>query len=190
MVITLVTTYVHRVDHLAAAIALDSAAGLKERISTGLACRADREAFAEATRHDAEKIASRVTVAAHLPYRAPRRWQLSAGSLLLMSGASGKRFALPNSKVMVHQPSGGYQGQATDIAIHAEEILATRARLNEIYAKHTGQKLDAIEKANGVEVAVLPGAIEPYEALESVRVTYGSEIRNIALTFVAVVDVP
>ena len=71
----------------------------------------------------------------------------SAGSLLLMAGTPGKRFALPNSKVMVHQPSGGYQGQATDVAIHAEEILATRARLNEIYAKHTGQKLDSIEKA-------------------------------------------
>jgi ATP-dependent Clp protease protease subunit len=71
----------------------------------------------------------------------------SAGSLLLMAGTPGKRFALPNSKVMVHQPSGGYQGQATDIAIHAEEILATRGRLNEIYSRHTGQKLDAIEKA-------------------------------------------
>jgi ATP-dependent Clp protease protease subunit len=71
----------------------------------------------------------------------------SAGSLLLMAGTPGKRYALPNSKVMVHQPSGGYQGQATDIAIHAEEILATRARLNDIYAKHTGQKMDAIEQA-------------------------------------------
>ncbi len=71
----------------------------------------------------------------------------SAGSLLLMAGTPGKRFALPNAKIMVHQPSGGFQGQATDIAIHAEEILATRARLNEIYAKHTKQPMDAIEKA-------------------------------------------
>ena len=71
----------------------------------------------------------------------------SAGSLLLMSGAAGKRFALPNAKVMVHQPSGGYQGQATDIEIHAKEILATRARLNEIYVNHTGQALDVIENA-------------------------------------------
>lgn len=71
----------------------------------------------------------------------------SAGSLLLMSGAAGKRFALPNAKVMVHQPSGGYQGQATDIEIHAKEILATRARLNEIYVKHTGQTLDVVEEA-------------------------------------------
>ena len=71
----------------------------------------------------------------------------SAGSLLLMAGASGKRYALPNAKVMVHQPSGGFQGQATDIEIHAKEILATRQRLNEIYARHTGQSIEVIEDA-------------------------------------------
>ena len=71
----------------------------------------------------------------------------SAGSLLLMTGTKGKRFALPNAKIMVHQPSGGFQGQATDIEIHAKEILATRARLNEIYAKHTGQPIKEIEDA-------------------------------------------
>lgn len=71
----------------------------------------------------------------------------SAGSLLLMAGAKGKRFALPNAKVMVHQPSGGFQGQATDIEIHAREIIKTRARLNEIYVKHSGQPLSAIEAA-------------------------------------------
>ena len=71
----------------------------------------------------------------------------SAGSLLLMAGAAGKRFALPNAKIMVHQPSGGFQGQATDIEIHAREIIRTRARLNEIYSQHTGQKLAAIEDA-------------------------------------------
>jgi ATP-dependent Clp protease protease subunit len=71
----------------------------------------------------------------------------SAGSMLLMSGAPGKRFALPNAKIMVHQPSGGFHGQASDIAIHAEEILSTRARLNAIYVKHTDQKVEAIEKA-------------------------------------------
>jgi ATP-dependent Clp protease protease subunit len=71
----------------------------------------------------------------------------SAGSMLLMAGARGKRYALPNSKIMVHQPSGGFQGQATDIEIHAREILATRARLNEIYVKHTGQTLKSIEDA-------------------------------------------
>jgi ATP-dependent Clp protease protease subunit len=71
----------------------------------------------------------------------------SAGSLLLMAGTTGKRFALPNSKIMIHQPSGGFQGQATDIEIHAREILATRRRLNEIYAYHTGQPLTTIEEA-------------------------------------------
>ncbi len=71
----------------------------------------------------------------------------SMGSLLLAAGAKGKRFALPNSKVMIHQPSGGFQGQATDIEIHAKEILATRARLNQVYVKHTGQKISKIEGA-------------------------------------------
>ena len=71
----------------------------------------------------------------------------SMGSLLLTAGASGKRYSLPNSKIMIHQPSGGFQGQATDIEIHAKEILSTRARLNEIYVKHTGQKITKIETA-------------------------------------------
>lgn len=71
----------------------------------------------------------------------------SMGSLLLAAGASNKRFALPNARIMVHQPSGGYQGQATDIEIHAREILATRQRLNQIYVKHTGQTLKKIEDA-------------------------------------------
>ncbi len=71
----------------------------------------------------------------------------SAGSLLLMAGAKDKRFALPNAKIMVHQPSGGFQGQATDIEIHAREIIKTRARLNELYADHTGQSVAVIEDA-------------------------------------------
>ena len=71
----------------------------------------------------------------------------SMGALLLCAGAKGKRFALPNSKIMVHQPSGGFQGQASDIEIHAREVLKTRARLNEIYARHTGQDLKVIEDA-------------------------------------------
>lgn len=71
----------------------------------------------------------------------------SMGSLLLCSGEKGKRFCLPNARVMVHQPSGGAQGQATDIEIQAREILKLRARLNEIYVKHTGQKIEAIEQA-------------------------------------------
>ncbi|KAJ1765564.1 hypothetical protein LPJ69_001235 [Coemansia sp. RSA 1752] len=71
----------------------------------------------------------------------------SMGSLLLAAGAKGQRFALPNSSIMVHQPSGGAEGQASDIAIHAREILKTRERLNRIYAKHTGQTVDVIERA-------------------------------------------
>ena len=71
----------------------------------------------------------------------------SLGSLLLTAGTKGKRFSLPNARIMIHQPSGGAQGQATDIAIQAHEILQLRARLNQIYAKHTGQPLDVIEKA-------------------------------------------
>ena len=71
----------------------------------------------------------------------------SMGSFLLASGTKGKRFSLPNSRIMVHQPSAGFQGQATDIEIHAKEILATRARLNEVYVKHTGQPIAKIELA-------------------------------------------
>ncbi len=71
----------------------------------------------------------------------------SMGSLLLAAGEKGMRFSLPNSRIMVHQPSGGYQGQATDIMIHAEETLKLKRRLNEIYVKHTGQDLETVENA-------------------------------------------
>lgn len=71
----------------------------------------------------------------------------SMGSLLLTAGAKGKRVSLPNSSIMIHQPSGGFQGQASDIEIHAREILRTRARLNEIYVRHTGQPLDTVANA-------------------------------------------
>src|SRR5215469_12484328 len=71
----------------------------------------------------------------------------SMGSLLLASGGKDMRFALPNARVMVHQPSGGFQGQASDIMIHAQEILNIRKRLNEIYMKHTGQQIKKIEEA-------------------------------------------
>ena len=70
----------------------------------------------------------------------------SIGSLLLMAGAAGKRYCLPNARIMTHQPSGGFQGQATDIEIHAKEIINLRARLNGIYEKHTGQTAKQIEK--------------------------------------------
>ena len=70
----------------------------------------------------------------------------SMGSFLLAAGSKGKRFSLPNARVMVHQPSAGFQGQATDIEIHAQEILKTKQRLNEIYVEHTGQDLETIQK--------------------------------------------
>ena len=71
----------------------------------------------------------------------------SMGSFLLAAGTKGKRFSLPNSRIMVHQPSAGFQGQATDIEIHANEVLALKKRLNEIYAKHTGKSADEIKTA-------------------------------------------
>ena len=70
----------------------------------------------------------------------------SMGALLLSAGAKGKRFCLPNSRVMIHQPMGGFQGQASDIEIHAKEILYLRAKLNEIMAKHTGQTVEQIAR--------------------------------------------
>ena len=70
----------------------------------------------------------------------------SMGALLLAGGAKGKRYCLPHSRVMVHQPSAGFQGQATDISIHAEEILDMKRRLNEIMSKHTGQNFETIER--------------------------------------------
>ena len=71
----------------------------------------------------------------------------SMGSFLLAAGKKGKRFSLPNSRIMVHQPSAGFQGQATDIEIHANEVLALKKRLNEIYSKHTGKSVEDVKKA-------------------------------------------
>ena len=71
----------------------------------------------------------------------------SMGSFLLAAGKKGKRFSLPNSRIMVHQPSAGFQGQATDIEIHANEVLSLKKRLNEIYSKHTGKSVDEIKSA-------------------------------------------
>lgn len=90
----------------------------------------------------------------------------SMGALLLAGGAAGKRFALPHTRVMVHQPSAGYQGQVTDISIHAEEVLELKRRLNNIMAKHTGQTIKQIEKDlerdnfMGAEEAVKYGLID------------------------------
>ncbi|AHC73570.1 ATP-dependent Clp protease, proteolytic subunit ClpP [Candidatus Endolissoclinum faulkneri L5] len=92
----------------------------------------------------------------------------SMGSLLLTAGANGKRYALKNARIMIHQPSGGFQGQATDIEIHAREILAVRSRLNQIYVKHTGQKLDKIEKAMERDNFMTPETAKGFGTIDKV----------------------
>ena len=92
----------------------------------------------------------------------------SMGSLLLAAGTPGMRHSLPNARIMIHQPSGGFQGQATDIEIHAKEILALRTRLNEIYARHTGQKLTDIEKAMERDHFLMPEAAKEFGLIDEV----------------------
>jgi len=94
----------------------------------------------------------------------------SMGSLLLAAGASGKRFSLPNSRIMVHQPSGGAQGQATDIEIQAREILSLRSRLNQIYVKHTGQPLENIERAVERDKFMAPAEAKEFGLIDEVVV--------------------
>ena len=95
----------------------------------------------------------------------------SMGSLLLAAGEKGKRYALPNARIMIHQPSGGAQGQATDIEIQAREILNMRKRLNEIYVEHTGQKLDTIEKAVERDKFMSPDEAKTFGLIDQVVVT-------------------
>jgi ATP-dependent Clp protease protease subunit len=95
----------------------------------------------------------------------------SMGSMLLAAGKKGKRFALPNARIMVHQPSGGFQGQATDIEIHAREILSIRARLNEIYVKHTGQSLKAIEDAMERDKFLSPTEAKGFGIIDDINVS-------------------
>jgi ATP-dependent Clp protease, protease subunit len=92
----------------------------------------------------------------------------SMGSLLLAAGAPGKRIALPNSRVMIHQPSGGAQGQASDIEIQAREILALRRRLNEIYVKHTGQSLERVEAAVERDTFMSPDEAKEFGLIDQV----------------------
>ncbi|HKF73938.1 MAG TPA: ATP-dependent Clp endopeptidase proteolytic subunit ClpP [Stellaceae bacterium] len=94
----------------------------------------------------------------------------SMGSLLLAAGAKGKRFALPNARIMIHQPSGGAQGQATDIEIQAREILHLRARLNQIYVHHTGKPLDAIEAAVERDKFLSPKEAQEFGLIDDVVV--------------------
>jgi ATP-dependent Clp protease protease subunit len=95
----------------------------------------------------------------------------SMASLLLAAGAAGKRYSLPNARIMVHQPSGGAQGQATDIEIQAREILALRARLNQIYVKHTGQPLDVIEAAVERDKFLSPEEAKAFGLIDEVVVS-------------------
>ena len=92
----------------------------------------------------------------------------SMGSLLLAAGAPNKRFSLPNSRIMVHQPSGGFQGQASDIERHAQEILSLRSRLNDIYVKHTGQSLKSIEKALDRDTFMTAGDSKEFGIIDKV----------------------
>jgi ATP-dependent Clp protease protease subunit len=92
----------------------------------------------------------------------------SMGSLLLAAGAKGKRFSLPNSRIMIHQPSGGFRGQATDIEIHAKEILALRARLNKIYEKHTGMPLKDVEKAMDRDNFMAPQEAQKFGLIDEI----------------------
>ena len=92
----------------------------------------------------------------------------SMGSLLLAAGSKNKRFALPNSRIMVHQPSGGFQGQASDIERHAQEILSLRSRLNEIYVNHTGQELGVIEEALDRDTFMTSSEAEKFGLIDKV----------------------
>lgn len=92
----------------------------------------------------------------------------SMGSLLLAAGEPGQRFSLPNSRIMIHQPSGGAQGQATDIEIQAKEILSLRKRLNDIYVQHTGQKLSEIEKAMDRDNFMSPAEAKKFGLIDEI----------------------
>ncbi len=108
---------------------------------------------------------------------------MSMGSLLLAAGAKGKRVSLPNSRIMIHQPSGGAQGQATDIEIQAREILYLRSRLNEIYVRHTGQSLDTIQAAVERDKFLAPAEAKEFGIIDDVvtsRPPLADEIRTAA----------
>ena len=92
----------------------------------------------------------------------------SMGSFLLAAGAKGKRFSLPNSRIMVHQPSAGFQGQATDIEIHANEVLSLKKRLNEIYSKHTGKSVDEIKVALERDNFMTPESAKEFGLIDKV----------------------
>ena len=92
----------------------------------------------------------------------------SMGSFLLSAGKKGKRFSLPNSRIMVHQPSAGFQGQATDIEIHANEVMDLKKRLNEIYSKHTGKSVDDVKKALERDNFMKPDTAKEFGLIDAV----------------------
>lgn len=95
----------------------------------------------------------------------------SMGALLLAAGAPGMRYSLPNSRIMIHQPSGGFQGQATDIEIHAKEILRTKARLNEILAKHTGKDIKKVGRDTDRDNFMTPEEAKEYGVIDEILVS-------------------
>jgi len=101
----------------------------------------------------------------------------SMGALLLAAGASGKRFCLPNSRVMIHQPMGGFQGQASDVEIHAREILNRKAKLNEIFAKHTGQDLKTVERDTDRDNFLSAEQAQGYGIIDKVLVSRAESVK-------------
>jgi ATP-dependent Clp protease protease subunit len=101
----------------------------------------------------------------------------SMGALLLASGARGKRFCLPNSRVMIHQPMGGFQGQASDVEIHAREILNRKAKLNEIFAKHTGQDLKTVERDTDRDNFLSAEQAQGYGIVDKVLVSRAESVK-------------
>ncbi len=99
----------------------------------------------------------------------------SAGSLLAMAGTKGKRYALRNSRIMIHQPSGGYSGQATDILIHAEEITKIKKRLNQMYAEHTGQSIELIDNAMERDKFMSPEEAKAFGLVDKI-ITHRSDV--------------
>jgi ATP-dependent Clp protease protease subunit len=101
----------------------------------------------------------------------------SMGALLLAAGAKGKRFCLPNSRVMIHQPMGGFQGQASDVEIHAREILNRKAKLNEIFARHTGQDLKSVERDTDRDNFLSAEQAQSYGIVDKVLVSRTESIK-------------
>ena len=101
----------------------------------------------------------------------------SMGALLLAAGAKGKRFCLPNSRVMIHQPMGGFQGQASDVEIHAREILNRKAKLNEIFAKHTGQDLKTVERDTDRDNFLSAEQAQGYGIVDKVLVSRAESVK-------------